>query len=62
MFRSYTNTEDTKTLKQAVYWMLNVESAYKMKWLIGEYVPVQLLLNAVRDKKSISLDGHWDES
>ena len=42
--------------------MLNVESAYKMKWLISEYVPAQLLINAVKDRKSISLDGHWDES
>jgi len=62
MFRNYTNKSDKKSLKQAIYWMLNVESAYKMKWLIGEYVPAQLLINAVRDRKSISLDGHWDEA
>jgi len=62
MFRNYTKKSDKKSLKEAIYWMLNVESAYKMKWLISEYVPAQLLINAVKDRKSISLDGHWDES
>ncbi len=61
MFRNYTGITDLKTSKQAIYWMLYIDSAYRMKWLISEFVPIQLLVNAVRDKKSISMKGHWEE-
>jgi|TARA_R100000750_G_scaffold57197_1_gene44031 hypothetical protein len=62
MFRNYTGKFDLKTSREAIYWMLYVDSAYRMKWLISEFVPVQLLVNAVKDKKHISMKGHWDES
>tara|TARA_Y100000310_G_C20601780_1_gene773419 strand:- start:749 stop:1399 length:651 start_codon:yes stop_codon:yes gene_type:complete len=62
MFRNYTGINDKRTLKKAIYWMLYVDSAYRMKFLISEYVPVQLLLNAVENRTHIILDGNWTES
>jgi len=62
MFKNYTGIEDKKTLKKVIYWMLYVDSAYRMKFLISEYVPVQLLINAVENRTHIVLDGNWTEN
>tara|TARA_Y100000310_G_scaffold23295_1_gene22253 strand:- start:401 stop:1060 length:660 start_codon:yes stop_codon:yes gene_type:complete len=55
MFRNYTRQFDKRIAKKAIYWMLHVESAYRMKWLISEFVPTQVLISAVKEKKPIVL-------
>jgi len=55
MFRNYTRQFDKRIAKKAIYWMLHVESAYRMKWLISEFVPIQVLISAVKEKKQIIL-------
>jgi len=47
-------------LRKVIYWMLYVGSGYRLKFLMGEYIPVQILINAVETKKDIKLtDKGW---
>ena len=55
MFRNYTGNTSKVMAKKVIYWMLYVSSAYRLKLLIGEYVPMQVLVNAVKEKKQIVL-------
>ena len=55
MFRNYTGNMNKVMAKKVIYWMLYVSSAYRLKVLIGEYVPMQVLVNAVKEKKQIVL-------
>ena len=55
MFRNYTGNMNKVMAKKVIYWMLYVSSAYRLKVLIGEYVPMQVLVNAVKGKKQIVL-------
>ncbi len=55
MFRNYTGNTSKIMAKKVIYWMLYVSSAYRLKVLIGEYVPMQVLVNAVKEKKQIVL-------
>jgi len=55
MFRNYTGNMNKVMAKKVIYWMLYVSSAYRLKVLIGEYVPMQILVNAVKEKKQIVL-------
>ena len=55
MFRNYTGNMSKVMAKKVIYWMLYVDSAYRLKLLIGEYVPMQVLVNAVKEKKQIVL-------
>ncbi|MAH43357.1 hypothetical protein CL614_06625 [archaeon] len=55
MFKNYTRQFDKRIAKKAIYWMLHVESAYRMKWLISEFVPTQVLISAVKEKRPIVL-------
>ena len=53
MFRNYTGNMSKTMAKKVIYWMLYVDSAYRLKLLIGEYVPMQVLVNAIKEKKQI---------
>ena len=53
MFRNYTGNVSNTMAKKVIYWMLYVGSAYRLKSLIGEYIPTQVLVNAVKEKKQI---------
>tara|TARA_Y100000034_G_scaffold16945_1_gene18414 strand:- start:1005 stop:1643 length:639 start_codon:yes stop_codon:yes gene_type:complete len=53
MFRNYTGNMSNTMAKKVIYWMLYVDSAYRLKSLIGEYVPMQILVNAIKEKKQI---------
>ena len=53
MFRNYTGNTSKPMAKKVIYWMLYVDSAYRLKLLIGEYVPMQVLVNAVKEKRQI---------
>ena len=55
MFRNYTGNMNKVMAKKVIYWMLYVSSAYRLKVLIAEYVPMQILVNAVKEKKQIVL-------
>ena len=55
MFRNYTGNMNKVMAKKVIYWMLYVSSAYRLKFLIGEYVPMQVLVNAIKGKKQIVL-------
>lgn len=55
MFRNYTGNMNKVMAKKVIYWMLYVSSAYRLKVLIGEYVPMQVLVNAIKGKKQIVL-------
>ena len=59
MFENYTNMRNKKMLKAVIYWMLIVSSSYRLKVLIGEYIPAQLLINAVMEKAPIAMRGNW---
>ena len=60
-YRNYTGKVLRKDLRKSIYWMLNVGSAYRLKMLIGEFVPIQLLVNAIDEKRDIKIttDGGW---
>ena len=53
MYRNYTGNMSNTMAKKVIYWMLYVDSAYRLKSLIGEYVPMQILVNAIKEKKQI---------
>ena len=57
MFRNYTGNMSNTMAKKVIYWMLYVDSAYRLKSLIGEYVPMQILVNAIKEKKQIVHTG-----
>ena len=57
MYSKYTGKKDIATMKQVMYWMMNVGSAYKLKSLIGDYIPVKMLHTAVTNRKLIK--SHW---
>ena len=61
MFRNYVGTDNKPLLRKVIYWMLNVGSAYRLKFFIGEYIPAQILVNAVEAKRDIvfSDDKGW---
>jgi hypothetical protein len=60
MFRNYTGNMSKTMAKKVIYWMLYVDSAYRLKLLIGEYVPMQVLVNAIKEKKQIvHTDKGW---
>jgi|TARA_R100000501_G_C2607398_1_gene102778 hypothetical protein len=49
-FQNYTKQTKRSVLRKVVYWMLNVGSAYKLKAGISDFIPVDLLMNAVENK------------
>jgi len=57
MFRNYVGTKKKPIkrpmLRKVIYWMLYVGSGYRLKFLMGEYIPVQILINAVETKRNI---------
>ena len=53
MFRNYVGTDKKPMLRKVIYWMLYVGSGYRLKFLMGEYIPVQILINAVETKRNI---------
>ena len=57
-FRSYTKKTTRLMARKVVYWMLNVGSAYKLKSAIGDFIPVDLLLDAITSKKSIGKEWY----
>ena len=37
-------------LRKVVYWMLNVGSAYKLKAAIADFIPTDVLVNAIETR------------
>lgn len=48
--KAYNNPSE---LQHVMYWMLNVGSPYKLKKAIGDYVPLSILLEAVKKRKPL---------
>jgi hypothetical protein len=57
-FQSYTKIRTRKTLRKVVYWMLNIGSAYKLKSSIAGFIPANILVNAVEERKDINVDWY----
>ena len=57
MFRNYVGTKKKPIkrpmLRKVIYWMLYVGSAYRLKFLMGEYIPIRILINAIETKRNI---------
>ena len=52
-FKNYTKKTTRLMARKGVYWVLNVGSAYQLKSAMAEFIPVDVLLDAVTSKKSI---------
>ena len=55
-FKSYTKITLRKTLRKVVYWMLNIGSAYKLKSASAGFIPANVLISAIEERKDISVD------
>ena len=53
-FQNYTKHVKRSVLRKVVYWMLNVGSAYQLKNAIGEFIPVEMLMEAVETKTTFT--------
>ena len=54
MFRRYTMRKDLD--KKLIYFMFNVESPYKVKYHINNYIPIDILVSAVKNGEKVTLD------
>ncbi|MBC8308236.1 MAG: ParB N-terminal domain-containing protein [Pelagibacterales bacterium] len=57
-FKRYTKKTNRLWARKVVYWMLNVGSAYQLKAAIGDFIPVDTLLDAINNKQSIKRDWY----
>ena len=57
-FQNYTKQVKRSVLRKVVYWMLNVGSAYKLKAAIGDFIPIDLLMNAIETKTLFTKDWY----
>ena len=57
-FQSYTKQTKRSVLRKVVYWMLNIGSAYKLKSAMGDFIPVDLLTNAIETRTSFTKDWY----
>ena len=42
--------------KKLIYFMFNVESPYKVKYHINNYIPIDILVSAVKNGEKVTLD------
>tara|TARA_Y100000310_G_C20633912_1_gene790156 strand:+ start:33 stop:707 length:675 start_codon:yes stop_codon:yes gene_type:complete len=52
-FKSYTKKTTRLMARKVVYWMLNIGSAYQLKSAMADFIPVDILLDAITSRKSI---------
>ena len=53
-FQNYTKQTKRSILRKVVYWMLNVGSAYKLKLSISEFIPIDMLMEAINTKTPLT--------
>ena len=61
-FQTYTGIKTKKMAKKVVYWMLNVGSAYKLKSAMGFFIPANILIGAIEERRDIGADWYKDLS
>jgi len=53
MFTSYTKKRTRKAKRQCLYWMFNVGSAYMLKTAINFFIPADVLVDCVENRKRV---------
>jgi len=53
IYRAYTNKTSKAEMKKFVYYLLNVENAYRVKSSIAMFIPVDTLLNCVHQREKL---------
>ena len=61
-FKSYTKITNRAMLRKVVYWMLNIGSAYKLKSAIAGFIPANILVSAIENRKDIGADWYKEVS
>ena len=56
MYCSWCKKTTRLAKRQALYWMLNVGSAYQLKTAINFFIPAKILSNCVENRKELELD------
>ena len=56
--KTYTGRTDKAFLRQALTWMLNTGSAYRLKAAINEFIPVPRIISAIENKTPLVQKWH----
>ena len=54
MYCSYTKKKTRKDQRKCLYWMLNVGTAYRLKTAMNFFIPAEILIDCVENRKDIT--------